>query len=307
MKKRKLKTERGNLNRRKLEERVMIILMLLFTALVVSCFFVIIGDIVTKGFGRVVEGGWDYLTSNRYEGGIGNEIIGTLLLAFLSSFISIPIGVFAAVYAQEYAKQNVITKAIRFTSEVLASVPSIVFGLFGLAVFVFFISDLLELLFSYRVTFALLWGALTLAFMEIPGIIRTSEEAIKAVPLAYREGSYALGAGKWHTVRKAVLPAALPGIITGVLISFGRTIGETAPIIYTAGYSPFLPHVSPEALFEPVGSLTMGIYVGYMNLGLTHTVADLYGSAFMLILMVVAVNVAAQLLMRYHARYLRGR
>ena len=302
-----IKTEMGNLNRRKLEERVMIVFMFIFTGIVISCFFIVVGDIVMKGLGRVVEGGWVYLTSNRYEGGIGNEIIGTLLLAFLSSFISIPIGVLAAVYAQEYAKQNVLTKTIRFTSEVLASVPSIVFGLFGLAIFVFFISDTIDLLFGYHVTFALLWGALTLAFMEIPGIIRTSEEAIKAVPPAYREASYALGANKWHTIRKVVIPAALPGIITGVLISFGRTIGETAPIIYTAGYSPFLPKASVEALFEPVGSLTMGIYSGYMNLGVTHTEADLYGSAFMLILMVVAVNVAAQLLIRYHARYLRGR
>jgi phosphate transport system permease protein len=295
------------LEKRKLEERVMILVMLVFTALVVSCFFIVIGDIIWKGFGRVLAGGWMYLSSNKYEGGIGNEIIGTLLLAFLSSFISIPIGVAAAIYAQEYAKQNFITKLIRFTSEVLASVPSIVFGIFGLAVFVFFIADTIELLFGFHVTFALLWGALTLAFMEIPGIIRTSEEAIKAVPLTYREASFALGADKWHTVRKVLLPAAFPGIVTGVLISFGRTIGETAPIIYTAGYSPFLPHASPGALFEPVGSLTMGIYAGYQNLGLTHTVGDLYGSAFILILMVVAVNAAAQLLIRHHARYLKGR
>lgn len=292
---------------RRLEERVMIVFMFIFTGIVIASFFLIIGDIAIKGAGRIFEGGFEYLTTNRYEGGIGNEIIGTILLAVLSSVISIPIGVYAAVYAQEYAKQNIVTKIIRFTSEVLASVPSIVFGIFGLAIFVFFISDLIEGFLGYRVTFALLWGALTLAFMEIPGIIRTSEEAIKAVPGGYREASLALGASKWHTIRKVVLPAALPGIITGVLISFGRTIGETAPIIYTAGYSPFLPHASLGALFEPVGSLTMGIYVGYMNLGITHTKADIYGSAFILILMVVAVNAFAQILIHKHAIYVKGR
>lgn len=294
-------------NMRKMKENAMIVLMVIFTGIVLASFFVIIGDIFLRGFFGVIDRGWEYLVSNRYEGGIGNEILGTLLLAFLSSFISIPIGVLAAVYSQEYAKQNLLTKFIRFTSEVLASVPSIVFGLFGLAVFVFFVSDFIEAVFGYRVTFALLWGALTLAFMEIPGIIRTSEESIKAVPLAYREGSYALGASKWQTERMVVLRAAMPGIVTGVLISFGRTIGETAPIIYTAGYTQFLPDPSWRALFEPVGSLTMGIYSGYANLGITHEMADLYSSAFILILMVFSVNALAQYLIRRHAMYLKGR
>lgn len=164
----------------------------------------------------------------RYDtGGILYQLIATIYLIFGAMIVAAPIGICAAIYLSEYAPQNFITNLIRFAIENLAGIPSIIYGLFGLAFFVIFL----------KFEYSLLAGALAVAIMVLPVIIRTSEEAIKAVPESYRQSSYALGVDKWQTVYNVVLPSSFPGILTGLLLSVGRIVGESAILILAAGGS----------------------------------------------------------------------
>ena len=241
----------------------------------------IIGFVLDKGLPVV---SLSFLFSNPQDmgraGGIFPTIIGTLLLPLLAIAIALPLGVGTAVYLCEYTRESRATAIIRFGTDCLAGIPSIIFGLFG---FIFFVTTL-------KMGWCLLAGGLTLAIMILPTIIRTTEEAIKAVPNAFREVSFSLGATRWETVRKVVLPNALPGIVTGVMLGLGRSIGETAAVIYTAGSSLRLP----QGPFDSVRTMAVHFYI-LAREGISNDNA--YGTAAVLIIAVLAVNLTAYWLM----------
>lgn len=213
-------------------------------------------------------------------GGILPTLIGTVALPLLALAIATPLGVGTAVYLTEYTRESGATEAIRFGTDCLAGIPSIIFGLFG---FIFFVTTL-------RLGWSILSGGLTLAFMVLPTIIRTSEEAIRAVPASFREVSFSLGATRWQTVRKVVLPNALPGVVTGVMLGIGRSIGETAAVIFTAGSSLRLP----QSLLDSARTMSVHFYI-LAREGISTENA--YGTAAALIIAVLAVNLAAYGLM----------
>ena len=223
---------------------------LLFITIIVVAFVVgIIVYLVVKGAGAI---SWEFLTqkpsNGMREGGIFPVIVGTLCLILGTIIISLPIGIFAAIYLNEYARRNKLTRIIRMSIVNMAGVPSVVFGLFGMAFFVIFLG------FGK----SLLAGSLTLAFLILPVIITASEEALKAVPASYRAASLALGANRWQTTIKVVLPQALPGIITGSVIGVGRAAGETAPIMFTV--AAFSQPNLPSSIFSQVMALPFHLY-----------------------------------------------
>ena len=221
------------------------------------------------------------------EGGIFPTIIGTFALTGVAIIFATPLGVGTAIFLREYTRESQISRLIRFGTDCLAGVPSIIFGLFG---FVFFVIYL-------NMGWSILSGGLTLAAMILPTIISTAEEAIKAIPYSYREVSYSLGGTKWQTVTRAILPNALPGIFTGIILSVGRSIGETAAIILTAGSSL----VMPTSLFSPIRTMSVHFYI-LAREGISMDMA--YGTGAALILLVLLINTVAQWLLN---RYIRHR
>jgi len=234
-----------------------------------------------------------------FFGGIGPEVLGTVYLALGAMIIAVPLGIVAAVYFQEYALEGPVLTFLRSCVNTLAGVPSVVFGLFGLA---FFINTI-----HVSPGKSVLAGALTLALLVLPTVIRASEEAIAAVPRAYKEGALALGAGQWRTILTVILPAALPGILTGIVISMGRAAGETAPIIFTAAVSVGKLVNPSELLTQPTPALSWNLY----NLCTEHEAVDeirhvQYGMAATLVLIVLALNLTAILIRARVARRLKG-
>ena len=215
------------------------------------------------------------------EGGILPTIVGTLALTIVAILIATPLGVGTAIYLTEYTREGRLTRLIRFGTESLAGVPSIIFGLFG---FVFFVITL-------GMGWSILSGGLTLAAMILPTIIRTSEEAIRSVPQSYRDVSFSLGATRWQTVTRAVLPSALPGIATGVILGIGRSVGETAAVILTAGSALRMP-TSP---FSPTRTMAVHFYI-LAREGISLEMA--YATGAVLVLVVLAVNVLANAALR---------
>ncbi len=229
---------------------------------------------------------FDSSTDAHFFGGIGPETKGTIFLALGAMLLALPLGVVAAIYFQEFAGEGRIVGGLRACVNTLAGVPSIVFGLFGLAFFI----NTLKLSHGKSV----LAGALTLALLILPTLIRAAEEALRAVPRSYREAALALGAGKWHTIVTVILPAALPGILTGVVISMGRAAGETAPIIFTAAVSMGQAPTLLSAFSEPTPALSWNIY----NLATEHEAVDeirhvQYGMVATLVLIVLLLNMTA--------------
>lgn len=211
------------------------------------------------------------------EGGIFPTVVATIYVTGLAIVIVTPVAVFAAVYLAEYAGQGLLVRAVRFAADTLASVPSIVLGLFGLALFV----DAMGLKYS------MLAGALALALMMLPILMRTTEEAIRAVPGAHRWGSYGLGATRWQTIRRVVLPAAMPRILTGIILATGRAAGETAVVIFTAGLAIYLP----VFLNDPGRTMTSHLYV-LASEGINMRAAQ--GTALLLMIMILAFNLLAR-------------
>jgi len=246
---------------------------------------------------------WQFLTDRSYDahffGGIWPEMLGTFYLTFGAMLFALPLGVIAAVYLTEYAGAGPIISGLRVCISTLAGVPSIVFGLFGLA---FFINTL-----GVSSSKSVLAGSLTLGLLVLPTVIRASEEAIRAVPKTYREAALSLGAGKWHTVMTVVLPAALPGILTGLVISMGRAAGETAPIIFTAAVSVGQPLKLGQVFSQPTPALPWNIY----NLCTEHEAVDeirhvQYGMVFVLVGLVLLLNTAAIILRARISKKLHG-
>jgi len=207
------------------------------------------------------------------EGGISTVIVSTVYLIGLTLTILVPVGIGAAIYLAEYAPSNRFTSFIRYGIEVLAGVPSIIFGLFGFALFVT----------ALHFKFSLLSGTLTLVCLLLPTMIRTTEEAIKAVPRSYREGALALGCTQWQTIAKVVLPAAIPGIITSVILCTGRAIGETACLYVTMGGSAAMP----TSLLS--GGRTLSLHVFYLAME-TRAMDKAMATAAVLIIVIIAVN-----------------
>ncbi len=246
---------------------------------------------------------WQFLTDKSKDshifGGIWPEVLGTIYLTIGAMLFALPLGVIAAIYLCEYAREGKIISLIRICISTLAGVPSIVFGLFGLA---FFLNTI-----GVSESKSVLAGALTLALLILPTIIRSSEEAIKAVPTPYKEAAMGLGAGKWHTVMTIILPAALPGILTGMVISMGRAAGETAPIIFTAAVSVGAPIALFETLTQPTPALPWNIY----NLCTEHEAVDeirhvQFGMVFTLIAIVLLLNLIAIIMRARISKKLRG-
>jgi len=220
------------------------------------------------------------------EGGILPMILGTAALTAVALSVATPLGVGTAIFLREYTREGRISRMIRFGTDCLAGVPSIIFGLFG---FVFFVIYL-------NMGWSILSGGLTLAAMILPTIISTSEEAIKAIPEKYRDVSYSLGGTKWQTVIHTILPSALPGIFTGIILSIGRSIGETAALVLTAGSSLLMP----TSLFSPIRTMSVHFYI-LATEGISMKMAYETGAA--LILLVLVVNTIANWLLNRYVRH----
>lgn len=249
----------------------------------------ILGFIFIKGIGVV---NWDFITKmpedGMTKGGIFPAIVGTICLIVGSMLFAFPIGVMSGIYIFEYTKDSYYRKFVQLMTANLAGVPSIIFGLFGMALFV------------NKLGFgdSILAGSLTLGLLALPVIIRTTEEALKAIDDSYREASYALGGSKLQTIRRVTLPMALPNIITGLILSIGRVSGETAPILFTvAAY--FLPKL-PTSIFDQVMALPYHLYViSTSGTNITESRGMAYGTAVILILIVLILNIIANIIRRF--------
>jgi phosphate transport system permease protein len=257
--------------------------------LVVAVLFIILGFIAIKGI-RVIN--WEFLTAmpdqGMTKGGIFPAIVGTACLMAGSMIFAFPIGVLSGIYINEFLKDSYLKRFIRMMTDNLAGIPSIVFGLFGMALFVNYL----------EFGDSIIAGSLTLGLLVLPVVIRTTEEALKSVEDSLRVGSLALGATKLQTIQRVVLPVAFPNIITGLILSIGRVSGETAPILFTvAAY--FLPRL-PGSIFDQVMALPYHLYVlttSGTNIEESRPMA--YGTALVLILIVLLINVGASTLRKY--------
>ena len=267
--------------------------LLLFCCLFITLFFLgtILYFIGIRGF-RIIS--WEFLTAvpRKFmtKGGIAPAIVGTFYLTLGAMIFTIPLGLSCAIYLCEYSPKSYVINIIRISINNLAGVPSIVFGLFGLAVFVKF--------FNFGVS--ILSGSLALGIMVLPQIIASSQEALLAVPESYRAASLALGATQWKTIKNVVLPPALPGILTGIILSIGRVAGETAPILYTA--ATFYTRDYPNSIFSEVMTLPYHIYA-LMTEGIhpEQQIQIAYGCALILIIMVIIISGVA-IIMRQRQR-----
>ncbi|GAB6137518.1 phosphate ABC transporter permease PstA [Halanaerobaculum tunisiense] len=251
----------------------------------------ILYDIISKGIGVI---NWSFLTDppkqGMTEGGIYPAIVGTFLVTLITGIVAVPFGMFTAIYLSEYANQGKLTRLIKLAIRNLAGVPSVVFGLFGLALFV----QVLGLGTS------ILSSGLTLGLMTLPVTITASEEALQSVPDSYRDGALALGVSKWHAIRTNVLPYSIPGMLTGAILGLARAAGETAPILFT-GVAFFLPFL-PESLSSQFMALPYHLYILATQ---HHDIAKVkpiaYGTALVLITLVLIMNLVA-ILLRYKLR-----
>ena len=283
----------GNVDTKKrTSQKVAFGIFTLLSYLVVVILFLILGFIIIQG-GKVIS--WDFLTEAPADGmtagGIFPAIVGTLYLVLGSSLISFPIGIMSGIYMNEYATNGKIIRFIRVMTNNLSGVPSVVFGLFGMSLFVVTLGwgD------------SIIAGSFTLALMSLPLIIRTTEEALKSIDDSFRHGSLALGATKLQTIRRVVLPMAFPNIITGLILSIGRVSGETAPILFTvAAY--FLPQL-PGSIFDQCMALPYHLYViSTSGTDIEASRGMAYGTALVLIAIVLIVNLLANALRGYFAR-----
>ena len=249
----------------------------------------ILGFIIYNGI-QVIS--WEFITSypkeGMTEGGIFPAIIGTIYLVIGSMLFAVPLGIMSAIYISEYASNQTWVRFIRIMTNNLASIPSIVFGLFGMALFVH----------TFGFGDSILAGSLTLGILIIPIVIRTTEEALKAVPESYRLGSFALGATKLQTIKNVVFPIAFPNIMTGLILSVGKVSGETAPILFTvAAY--FLPKL-PQSIFDQAIALPYHLYViATSGTDIEASKPIAYGTAFVLISIVLTINLLAGWIRRY--------
>ena len=257
-------------------------------AMILFILFVIFYDIITKGIGVI---NWEFLSTmprnGMTEGGILPAIIGTTMVSVLTAIFAIPLGMGCAIYLNEYASDNNFTRLIRMSIRNLSGVPSIVYGLFGVVLFVQF----------FHMGTSILSAGCTLGLMTLPWTITASEEALKSIPRSYREGSLALGATKWQTIRTNVLPYSIPGMLTGTILGLSRAAGETAPILFT-GAAFYLP-VLPDSLSSQFMALPYHLYIMSTQHHAIEQVRPIaYRTALVLIALVLLINSFA-ILLRY--------
>lgn len=243
--------------------------------------------VCVKGIGAI---NWSFLTevSSSLKGtvGIAGNILNTVYIIVLSMLFSLPVGIGAAIYLNEYAKPGKLVSSIEFAIETLAGIPSIIYGLFGM---MFFGQSL-------RMGYSLLTGSLTLSLMILPLIVRNTQESLKTVPDSYRQGAIGLGAGKWYMIRTILIPCSLPGIITGVILSVGRIVGESAALLFTAGSAKILPKTVKGffgKIFQSGGTMTIQLYLSATADG-DFTTA--FGIALVLIIIVFFINILTKVL-----------
>jgi len=271
-------------------QRLGFVLLTLIALVVVVPIVLVVGVIVARGLKAInIEFLIAMPRDGMRAGGIFPAIVGTLLLTLGTALAAIPIGVGGAIYLAEYARDTWLTRAIRLAILNLAGIPSVVYGLFGLGLFVLFL----------RLGTSILAGSLTLAVMTLPIIISTAEEALRAVPSEFRLVSASLGGTRWQGIRHIVFPQALPGIITGVLLGLLRAAGETAPILFTVA-AFFLPHL-PRSLFDQTMALPYHLYVISTQVpGMPHEIQ--YGTALVLLMLVLSINIIATSIRSYFRR-----
>jgi phosphate transport system permease protein len=259
--------------------------------LTILLLLMIIGYVLINGLPVI---NFEFLFSDPIDsgraGGIFPMIVSTIYVTFVALVVAIPLGIGGAVYLAEYAGEGPIVKAIRFGSETLASIPSIVFGLFGYAFFVIYLG----------LGFCVLSGGLTLALMALPTILRTAEVSIESVPRSYTEGSLALGANKWQTIYEVVLPAAIPGIITGIILGMARAIEETAAILYTVGAALAVP----VSIFDPARPLPLHLYT-LATEGIS--MPNAYGTAAVLVILIMVITIVTNALVDRYIKKMMGR
>lgn len=251
----------------------------LSAAIAVSVLLMIICYVTVRGIGSVSLEFLTTVTSARKGTvGIAGNIVNTMYIIVITLLIATPIGVGSAIYLNEYAKPGKIVRIIEFTTETLSGIPSIIFGLFGS---VFFGTTL-------HLGYSLLTGALTLSLMILPLITRNTQEALRTVPDSYRNGALGMGATKWHMIRTILLPSAMPGIITGVILAIGRIVGESAALLFTAGSGYLLPKAGGwlSKILQPGGTLTIQLYLSSSKA--EYNVA--FGIAFVLLVIVLCIN-----------------
>lgn len=271
-------------------QRIGFILLVVVAVIVVAPILVVIGTIVMRGIAAI---SWEFLTAMPRDGmragGIFPAIVGTFWLTLGTAAVAIPIGVGGAIYLAEYARDNLLTRAIRLAIINLAGVPSVVYGLFGLGLFVLFL----------QFGTSIVAGSLTLAIMTLPIIISTAEEALRAVPTEFRTVSASLGGTRWQGIRRIVLPQAMPGIITGIILGLLRAAGETAPILFTVA-AFFLPRL-PQSPLDQTMALPYHLYVISTQVpGMPEEIQ--YGTALVLLAVVLSMNVVATLIRRAYRR-----
>ena len=279
------------MNNRKVEQFIGFIILRMCIGFVLLALFIILFDIFTKGASAI---SWEFLSTmpknGMTEGGILPAIIGTFFVTIITAFLSIPLGMGCAIYLHEYAKKGKLTRLIRMSIRNLSGVPSIVYGLFGVVLFV----QLMKL------DTSILSAGLTLGLMTLPWTITASEEALKNVPQSYRDGALAVGATKWQAIRTNVLPYSIPGMLTGTILGLSRAAGETAPILFTgaAFYLPFLP----KSLSDQFMALPYHLYIMATQHHAIEKVRPIaYGTALVLIVLIFCMNFFA-ILVRYKLR-----
>ncbi|MCA6085374.1 phosphate ABC transporter permease PstA [Candidatus Endomicrobiellum agilis] len=265
----------------KLSQRLSYTILFLATLLAIIPVSAIIFTIIKNGASAIT---WEFLTAmpknGMHGGGILPAILGTLSIVTCTIVITLPIGVCAAIYLNEYAKDNLLTRIIKLAIINLAGVPSVVYGLFGLGIFVMFL----------KLDVSIIAGALTLSIMELPVIITTSRSALNSVPYSFREASLSLGVSRWQTIRYIVLPNALPGILTGAILSISRISGETAPVLFTAAAFS-VPHL-PHSIFDQVMVLPYHLYI--ISTQIPNMPKNIiFGTALVLLMIVLTMSFIA--------------
>lgn len=285
----------NNHARKMLAQNVAFTTFRILSGVIVTILFIILAFIIIKGASVL---NWDFITTPPTDGmkggGIWPAIVGTFYLMVGSALFAFPLGIMSGIYMNEYASHGKIVKFIRMMTNNLAGIPSIVFGLFGMSLFVNF----------FGFGDSILAGSLTLGLLALPLVIRTTEEALKAIPNSFREGSLALGATKLQTIWHVILPMGMPNIITGLILALGRVSGETAPILFTcAAY--FLPQL-PESVFDQCMALPYHLYVlATSGTDMNKQIPIAYGTALVLVIIILFVNLLANALRNYFQNKLK--
>ena len=282
--------------RKSWSEQIGFVMLSLAGILVLLILGLILLDIITKGASVL---SWEFLTQaprkGMTEGGIFPAILGTFVVSLITVIFAVPLGMFAAIYLHEYARPGKITRVIRLSIRNLSGVPSIVYGLFGVALFV-------QML---KFGTSILSAGLTLGLLTLPWTITACEEALKTVPQSYREGAFALGATKWYAIRTNVLPYAVPGMLTGVILGLSRAAGETAPILFT-GAAFFIPHL-PKSLFDQFMALPYHLYILATQHQAIEKVRPIaYGTALVLLGLIFLLNMSAVWIRYRYRQRMRG-